>query len=316
MVDYRTFRNDDPPRLAALWNDVFTGRGAVRLRTASPLERHVFAKPYFDPAGLFVALDAGAPVGFAHAGFGTDDTESRLAPAEGVICAVGVRPTHRRRGIGAELVRRCEAYLTGRGARTLYAGPVRPLNPFYLGLYGGSELPGYLASDATAEPFFARLGYRRLDTCLVFHRPLHETINIADGRFPELRQRYEVCIEPWTGPASWWQECVRGPLEFVGFHLEDRDTAQVVARAAVWEMDGFTWRWTQPAVGVVHVEVQEDQRRRGLARFLLTQMLRHMQDQYFGIAEVQTMRGNEPAVRLYQGLGFTQVDEGHVYRKD
>src|SRR5262249_53825853 len=141
VLDYRTFRNDDPPRLAALWNDVFTGRGAVRLRTSSPLERFVFAKPYFDRDGLILALDNGVPVGFAQAGCGAKEAEAALARENGIICAVGVRPTHRRRGAGTELVRRCEAYLTARGATAVYAGPMRPLDPFYLGLYGGSELP-------------------------------------------------------------------------------------------------------------------------------------------------------------------------------
>ncbi len=315
MVDYRTFRNDDPPRLAALWNEVFTGRGAVRLRTAAPLERYLFAKPYFDRAGLFLALENGVVIGFAHAGFGSDMSEEALAVDEGVICAVGVRPTHQRRGIGTELVRRCEAYLTARGARTVFAGPMRPVNPFYLGLYGGSELPGFLQSDAPVEPFFFRLGYRREDTCLVFQRTLHDPVNIPDGRFADLRRRCEACVEPWTGPASWWQECVRGPLEYIGFRLEEKATSQVIARAAVWEMDGFTWRWNQPAVAIVNVEVREDRRRQGHAKFLICQVLRHLQDQYFGVAEVQTMQGNQAAVGLYRSLGFTQVDQGHIYRK-
>jgi ribosomal protein S18 acetylase RimI-like enzyme len=315
VVVFRTFRNDDPPRLAALWNEAFTGRGAVRLRTSSPLERFVLAKPYFDRAGLILALEDGVPVGFAHAGFGANVDETALSYERGVVCAIGVRPTHRRRGIGRELIHRCESYLTQKGARAIYAGPLRPFNPFYLGLYGGSELPGFLASEPTAEPFFSRLGYEREDTCLVLQRVLHEPINIADARFPDIRRRCEVCIEPWTEAATWWQECVRGPVENVGFHLEEKDTGQVVARAAVWEMDGFTWRWNQPAVAIVDVEVPEDRRRQGFAKFTLCQMLRHLQDQYFGVAEVQTMRDNQAALSLYRGLGFTQVDEGHIYRK-
>jgi ribosomal protein S18 acetylase RimI-like enzyme len=315
VVDYRTFRNDDPPRLADLWNEVFCNRGAVRLRNASPLERFIFGKPYFDPEGLILAWDNAALVGFAHAGFGGNASESALEYADGVICAVGVRPTHRRRRIGSELVRRCEAYLTAKGARDLYAGPVHPLNPFYLGLYGGSELPGFLTSDADADPFFTKIGYRPVDSCLVLQRPLHETITVADARFPDLRRQYEVRVEPWSGPATWWQECVRGPLEYIGFHLEDKASGQAVARAEVWEMEGFTWRWNQPAAGIVGVHVREDLRRRGLARFLLTQVLRHMQEQYFGIAEAQTMQGNRAAIGLYHHLGFSPVDVGNVYRR-
>src|SRR5438067_1190395 len=83
------------------------------LATPSTLEEYVFAKPYFDPAGLLLALEDGVPVGFAHGGFGPGADESALSTGTGVVCAVGVRPSHRRRGLGAELLRRCEAYLAG-----------------------------------------------------------------------------------------------------------------------------------------------------------------------------------------------------------
>ena len=61
MIEYRCFRNTDPPRLVEVWNQAFTGRGTVGLRTATPLERFVFAKTYFDPAGLIVAMGVSFP---------------------------------------------------------------------------------------------------------------------------------------------------------------------------------------------------------------------------------------------------------------
>src|ERR1700730_4195185 len=109
VIHYRSFRNDDPPALVQIWNEAFTGRGAVKLAHSSPLEFHVFAKPYFDPNGLILALDDRVPVGFGHAGFGPNETQSALGTATGVVCMLGVRPSHRRRGIGSELLRRCES---------------------------------------------------------------------------------------------------------------------------------------------------------------------------------------------------------------
>ena len=102
VIQYRSFRNGDPPALAQIWNEAFTGRGAVKLAHSSPLEFHVYAKPYFDPAGLILAVDEGVPVGFAHAGFGPSATQSTVGTEAGVICAIGLRPAHRRRGIGTE----------------------------------------------------------------------------------------------------------------------------------------------------------------------------------------------------------------------
>ena len=97
MVQYRTFRNTDPPHLVEIWNEAFTGRGAVRLRNTSSLERFVFAKPIFDPAGLFVAEENNHRLGLAHAAMAQGDP-----PGVGVICAIGVRPESQRRGIGTE----------------------------------------------------------------------------------------------------------------------------------------------------------------------------------------------------------------------
>src|ERR671923_2100899 len=70
VVQYRNYRNDDPPGLVEIWNETFLGRGCVQLRHGAALERFIFAKPYFEPAGLMVALDGPVRVGFAHAGFG------------------------------------------------------------------------------------------------------------------------------------------------------------------------------------------------------------------------------------------------------
>src|SRR5207248_4905484 len=117
----------------------FTGRGAALLHGPTLLEYFTFSKPYFDPVGLFVAAADGKPVGFAHAGFGADDAGKALRTDAGVTCALAVHPDHRRRGVGTELLRRCEDYLRRGGAKELTAGPLAPLDPFTFGLYGGSE---------------------------------------------------------------------------------------------------------------------------------------------------------------------------------
>jgi ribosomal protein S18 acetylase RimI-like enzyme len=316
VVEYRTFRNTDPPGLAALWNEALTTRGEVRLRHSSPLENYVFSKSYFDPSGLFVAVENGDTVGFAHAGFGADSTLSTLSRAAGVTCAIAVRPSHRRRGIGSELLRACEKYLKVQGAQNLYAGPMAPLNPFYFALYGGSELPGFLASDKGVDPFLQQHGYRVHDTRHVFDRQLSQPIAVADGRFAGLRRQFDVRIVPRTGVRSWWEECTVGPVEIVDFRLEEKGTGHVAARASVWEMDLFSWCWNQPAIGIVDVDVAPEMRRQGLAKYLLTQVLRYLQEQFFGLAEVQSSAQNVAALNLYRSVGFEEVDVGHLYRKE
>ncbi len=316
MVHYRRFRNPDPPGLVAVWNEAFVGRGAVRMRTSSPLERHAFAKTYFDPDGLIVAEEDGACVGFAHAGFGANDTESAISTANGVTCLLAVRPSHRRRGIGTELLRRSEEYLSGRGARTLFAGPMHPVNPFYLGLYGGSDLPGILDTDDLAAPFLARRGYRSCRTALIFQRRLNQPARGVDPRFIAYRQRFEVAEEPRGGPPTWWRDCVFGLVEPCAFYLTERATNARVARALVWEMEGFSLAWNQPAVGLTDIAVVPELRRQGLAKFLLVQLLRRYQEQYYQVVEAHAPEDNVAAAGLLRGLGFEQVDTGRLYQKE
>jgi ribosomal protein S18 acetylase RimI-like enzyme len=296
VAQYRGFRNTDPPRLVEVWNEAFTGRGSIRLRNSSPLEQYVFAKPYFDPAGLILAEEDGACVGFVHAGFGANETGTAPAPACGVTCILGVRPSHRRRGIGSELLHRSEAYLRDRGAQALYAGPIRPRDPFYLGLYGGSDVPGYLTSDTAAEPFFTRHGYRPYQKCLVFQRRLDKPVNVVDGRFPVVRNRYDLQLGPRKEVGSWWQEASLGLIEPFDFVLAEKLTGRVAAQASVWEMEGFSWRWNQPSCGLSEISVRSDLLRQGLAKFLLTSVVRYLQEQFFGLVEIHVREENEPAL--------------------
>jgi len=315
VITYRSFRNTDPPALVEIWNDAFNGRGAVHLRHSTPLEHYVFAKPYFDPAGLILAVENGLGVGFIHAGFGANENDTAPSLAAGVTCMLGIRPRYRRQGIGSELLHRAEEYLRSRGATALYAGPIRPLNPFYLGLYGGSELPGFLASDEAAGPFFKKHGYRVCQTSLVFQRRLDKPVNVADGRFAAYRNRFDLRITPRKGAGSWWQEATMGLVEPFDFRLEDKQSGQLVAQTSVWEMEGFSWRWNQPSVGLTDLVVRPELRRQGLGKFLLAQMLRYLQEQFFGLVEVQTLEQNEAAVKLYRSVGFEQVDVGHAFRR-
>jgi ribosomal protein S18 acetylase RimI-like enzyme len=316
VVHYRTFRNGDPPRLIELWNQIFQGRGAAELPGTTLLEHHVFAKPYFDRDGLIFACDNDITVGFAHAGFGPDESEANLDFTQGVTCLVGVLPSYRRQGIGTQLLRRAEDYLRARGARKLYAGPSPRRNPFYLGLYGGSESAGILASDPAADPFLTQLGYQPEETFQVWQRRLDAPWNVVDGRFPGLRRKYEIRIVPRTGVESWWKECVLGPLELVEFRLEEKLTGKSVAFAAAWDMETYCQRWREAAVGLFQIEVLPELRRQGLAKFLMDQLIRHLQDQCFLRTEIMTTPDNEPANQMLTGLGFQQVDLGHSYRRD
>jgi ribosomal protein S18 acetylase RimI-like enzyme len=319
MIAYRAARNTDPPALVQLWNECLAGRGAYPLRTPQTLERWVFSKPYYKNADLILATDGttdeggGKLVGLALSGFTPGDDGATLDRSRGVICIVVVHPAFRRRGIGRELLRRAEANLRERGAETVAVGATWPDAPYLFGLYGGSSAPGLLESDADYAPFLAEMGYAPAEPVLVFQRPLEEQLSVADGRFGMLRRRYELQTLRAAGIANWWQECQWGVTEPVELQLTDKLTSMPAARAVVWELEGFSWRWGRPTAGLMEVQVRPDLRRLGIGKLLAWHALRLLQDQYFAAVECQVPADDEAAAGLCRSLGMEQIDRGLRY---
>jgi ribosomal protein S18 acetylase RimI-like enzyme len=315
VITYRSFRNWDPPALVRLWNASISSRGAAQCIEVSDLDRLVFSKPYFDPRGVTLAEDDGRAVGFIHAGFGAND-EGQLSRDYGVIAMLVVAPSHRRHGIARELVRRAEEYLRAGGSSVIYAGSMHPLDPFYLGLYGGSELPGILKSDSTAHPFFISLGYKPVDECLVMQLPLNRALVLTDPRSRSWARRVDFVVNSDPTDRNWWVACKFSALDHSAFELRLRENSNVVARARAWEMYPLQRTWNAEAVGIIDVHVELQYRAQGLGSYLMAQVLKHYRDNGLTLAEIQTMARNQAACRLYRRLGFQEVDRGIIYRSE
>jgi ribosomal protein S18 acetylase RimI-like enzyme len=319
VVRFRSFQNTDPPHLASIWNEAFPGRAAYLLRNAAPLDRWLFSKPYFDAKGLIVAEDEDRfPVGFIHAGFGPNGGQTQLDYSIGITCIVALRYSHRKQGIGKQLLKLSEEYLISRGAKTLYAGSQKPLNPFYFGLYGGCDSPGFLAADTDASPFFQSQGYQPGTSVLVFQRKLDQPLSIVDTRFANLKRRFDIQVSPRMELGTWWEECIRGQIEPepMQFRMEERRTGMVAASLTLWEMESYSWRWNFPAAGVIDLAVRPEFRRQGLGKYLYAHVLRYLQEQFFGVVETQCPEGNVAAESLFRSLGFEVIDVGRAYRRE
>src|SRR5262249_48148877 len=130
-------------------------KGAVRPLRIHELDAHAFSRVDFDAAGLIIAEREGRVVGFVHAGFGPDLPIDPGRPLElnhdlGTVAMLVVDPKLEDRELVLELINQAEIYLKQRGAKVIYAGALYPLNPFYWGLYGGSEGCGVLSGH---QPF-------------------------------------------------------------------------------------------------------------------------------------------------------------------
>jgi GNAT superfamily N-acetyltransferase len=283
--------------------------------SAGLLEQFVFAKPYFDAAGLLVAEHDGRRLGFAHAGFGANEDGSGISTDIGTTYTLMLHHDAPDGALADELLARAEAYLRERGAKVIYGGGIRPLNGFYLGLYGGSELPGVLASDVVFGDALRRAGYREIDRVMVLERDL-STFRPAVTREQRQLKRIATSGERTSPPSSnWWQACTTGAFERLDFFVQNIATYEVLANVSFWDVEPLSTGWGAPTAGMFDLEVAPTSRRQGIATFLLGEALNRLRNRGMVRCEAQTMQGNAPALALYAKLGFVPVDQGMVFRK-
>ena len=315
MIEYRRFRNSDPPHIRRLWREGGLGRGAATALDADSLETVVFAQPYFDREGLIVASDGDRPVGFVHAGFSPTPDEQHLAHDEGTIHAIIVAPSHRRQGIGRELIRHAEDYLTSRGATAIFAGAAAPRDAFYFGIYGGSQPAGFLESDPLAQPFLQAVGYVPHERRLIFQRSLEERGEPVGLRLMAVRRSTKLGAIPVEQPPTWWSQTRLGRLDTVTLSLLPKAGGQPLAEVTVVGLDHYLASWNQRAIGLVNLHVPEAQRRKGYAQALLVEVCRRVKADLITLAESHVAEGNAAGIKTLQSAGFRQVDAGVVYRR-
>jgi ribosomal protein S18 acetylase RimI-like enzyme len=198
----------------------------------------------------------------------------------------------------------------------IYGGGISPLHGFYLGLYGGSELPGVLDTDIGEQRLFQSHGYRVIDRVQVLERPLAGYRPPIDRNQLQVRRRSTIAAVPDAVAANWWEACAWSGLEQTKYELTFRDAGGVVASASTWPLEPLSAGWGVRAAGIVALEVDEPVRRQGIATYLVGDIMRQLASQGIGLVQVQTMQGNQPALKLYEKLGFRLVGQGAVYRKE
>ncbi len=259
------------------------------------LEMFVLSKPYFDRHGLIVAVDDNGVVGFVHAGFGPDPTRTQLSNELGVVCVLAVRAHEQRGEILRGLLARAESYLQDRGARKICIGSTFPFSPFYLGLHGGSDLPGVSTKDTEMEQLFAEAGYREIGRWHAFERTLHRFRVPVDRRLMQHRRTYRLIPQVNPPNLPWWDACVFGPADRIRFLLESKTGGGPCGEITYWDMGPLSTRAQYCGMGIISWSIDVSARGQGLGTFLATESLKHLQNSGIPRIEVQTGADNEQA---------------------
>ncbi len=314
MIEYRPFRNSDPPQLVRLWHESGLGRGAARGFSYEALDRLLLGQHYFDPAGFLVACDAGQVVGFVHTGFRSDSSGAWIEHEGGAIHVIVVHPSHRRTGIGRELLSRAEAYLRHLGVNSIQVGASPPCDAFYHGLYGGASVSGLLESNTDAAPFLARLGFQPAQKFIVLQRSLKQGDPIS-FRLSLIRRKMEAFVFALPEQPTFWWFSRTGRLENVQFRLVPKTGGDAVATVTVSGMDLYVESWGERAIGLSELVVNDVSRRQGHAQALLIEVIRRMRQEQVTLAEAHIAEENTAALATFKSVGFQPIDCGVVYRK-
>lgn len=280
------------------------------------LEHAVFSKMHFDRRGLIVATQDDVPVGFAHAGFGPNEAGTALDTSLGTTYMLMLRAGHEDLGLADELLAASEEYLRSEGARVIYAGGIKPLNSFYLGLYGGSEIPGVLQSNTMLREACERRGYSVSAQVSILQCDLVRFRPSVSRKVRQLRRPTTIHETLDPAAANWWDACVWGSQLRDNFQLSDKESQQVIASASFWDVQPLSACWGVCTAGMCDLYVDPEWRRRGCGTYLLGEAFRLLRRRGVGTVEAQAMSTNEAALAFYQQLGFIEVDHGLVFRKD
>ena len=277
--------------------------------TPAILDQTVFSKPYFERRGLILAEDEEGPVGFLHV------SKSPTSANVGIISMIMISSRANAQEMGRELIEKAEQQFKEMGIREIVAGEVPPQNPFYLGLYGGSNSPGFLQSDKDWIDLFTDAGFAPCARQIVLQRSLTGFRPPINRKIVQVRRRFHVASELDPAITNWREACTVGQTDRIRFSLISRDGDQV-ANVCFWEMEPLASSWGVHAAGILNFWVAEEHRRQAIATFLLGESLRKLQMQGITLIETQVPADNEDGLAFFTTFGFEKIDEGIHFSKE
>jgi ribosomal protein S18 acetylase RimI-like enzyme len=196
----------------------------------------------------------------------------------------------------------------------IYAGGQYPLNPFYWGIYGGSEWAGILTAHASFLRYVVEADYEPVSTTVL----LEADLSAAEPRDPRLaliRRQARLEVTDDALPVNWWEALAVGEFRPTRYRLLARADDTELAHATTWDMSWFGRGDGRTRLGLIDLEVDPRHRRKGYGRHLVAEILRQARNDMVALVAVQTNAANAPALALYESLQFDPVETAILYRK-
>ncbi len=286
--------------VARLWNGNAAGRHAFFPWTAERLSELLV--PDGHPAGTFFTAHAegegGECVGFAHASQVREDGY----PCAGVVEILLVDARHRRRGVGTELMRLALEKIASCVPAPPFADALGawPCGYGFTTLADGSERSGVFLKEAEAYRLFRKFGFEPVRKSIVMRRSLHGAAarGAPRGAGFHIGKRSE---------RTWLDRVFRG--RELWDHELVRPDRRVLSRAIFGFMESESHHEGQAIFSLFGVNTAFDLQGRGYAGVNISNLMEYVRGLGGDVMELHVYADNTPAVRLYDGLGFSPVGE-------
>ena len=181
--------------------------------------------------------------------------------------------------------------------------------------YGTILCVGNDSTETANNQFFIQKGYRQLNSLFCMNRDLNKPI-------PQLKLQEEFQFSYWKMETSHeernyldveaeiWPDTPLGLNRLTEYKKNQLWTSMVIRQADT--IVGGLMAWRKEDHGVIeNVFVREPWRKRGIAKFLLTQALRYLKSHQLHYAYLMVLTTNQSALSLYESVGF-YVDKEEI----
>jgi hypothetical protein len=217
--------------------------------------------------------------------------------------------------VGQRLLQEGEQYLRERGAVECLGGAAGDRGPFYLGLYGGSQLPGMLDGDTRASAVLLESGYRPRRRYVILQRTLADFRPSMDRRALQLRRQFRMEPIPEAEEAPWCDVCNWCWVERDRFAVVPVAGGSACAILTFWDVEPLCSSWAVRAAGYLPPVGGESSVPPDDWFCFLSEAMRYFQTQGVNLVEVQLAEPDPGTSEGFDRLGFCEIDRGTQFHK-